>query len=353
MPDEYESAGCIRIYLTGAASDGGAQANPDAALGNYRSSTEITQLGVTVTDCPANITVDQAGGANGTGDGTLTVKSVNSLAWTPPGGTEGATVTIANGETKTLEGGGDGNNGQLLIVSRTSADDITGGPATVTLAYTYNNVIALDNVSSAERTAGDVEYRAACIKNHGTHTVQAMLAWLEPLAAACAVNVAGYAASGAITITRKAGRFDDDSYPDSGYVENDDTGEVMYYASRTDTALSVAASGRDIWTDVAGGAAGSEDDVLTPIPGYRIATEAPSAQADGYYQTIANENTAPTSVTWKHGHSDEDADVLDIGSLASGYIAALWLQRAIIAGATAEASVLVDIGMAFDALGTV
>ena len=31
----------IKFYLTGAGSDGGAQADPNAALGNYRSSTEI------------------------------------------------------------------------------------------------------------------------------------------------------------------------------------------------------------------------------------------------------------------------------------------------------------------------
>jgi hypothetical protein len=36
------TAADIKWYLTGASSDGGAQADPDAALGNYRSSTEIT-----------------------------------------------------------------------------------------------------------------------------------------------------------------------------------------------------------------------------------------------------------------------------------------------------------------------
>lgn len=35
-------AGDLKKYLTGAASDGGAQAAPAASLGNYRSSTEIT-----------------------------------------------------------------------------------------------------------------------------------------------------------------------------------------------------------------------------------------------------------------------------------------------------------------------
>lgn len=35
-------AGDLKKYLTGAASDGGTQTNPNSALGNYRSSTEIT-----------------------------------------------------------------------------------------------------------------------------------------------------------------------------------------------------------------------------------------------------------------------------------------------------------------------
>jgi hypothetical protein len=349
MADTLTRGDAVRVFLTGAASDGGAQANPDAALGAYRSSTEVQPLGIQCSSLPANLTVDFASGANGAGAGTLAVKGVNSIAWTPPSGTEGPAVTIANGETKVCEGGGTNEQWKFIRVSRTSADDLTGGPATVTLTAIYNSLFAMDNILSAERAAGESEYRGGCFKNVSAITVPILNVWLKELATAASVNAAGYVAAGAITITRKTGSFDTDGWPESGFVENDDTGEVMYYSSRTATALTVPAAGRDVWTDVAGGAAGSEDDVLSSIPGCRIAKEPPNAQPDGFAQTIANENTAPAGLTWKHAHADDDADRIQVGSLAAGYIYFLWIQRKVIAGATAEALVEQYLEYTFDA----
>jgi len=76
----------IKFYLTGAVSDGGAQSNPDASLGGYRSSTEIM-------------------------------------------------------------------SGQL------------------------NNLF--DNVSSAEASTGDTEYRCICVKNISLETLYNVLSWIN------------------------------------------------------------------------------------------------------------------------------------------------------------------------------
>lgn len=351
MSDVHTRGDALHVYLSGAASDGGSQPTPDLSLGAYRSSTESQPLGIICTSLPANLTVDFASGENGAGAGTLTVKGVSSIAYTPPGGTEGDTVTIANGETKVCEGGGTAGKNKFIRVTRTSAADITGGPATVTLAVIYNSLVAMDNITGAEQATGKTAYRAVFVKNVSAIAMPILNVWLKDLGAVthATVNASGYAASGAVNIVRKTGSFSTDAWPDSGFVENDDTGEVMYYASRTATALAVAASGRDVWTDVGGGAAGDENDVLTPIAGIRIAKEAPNVQPDGYVQTIASEYTAPTGLTWKHGHADDDADRIQVGSLTAGYIYAVWVARKIIAGATAEASVEQYIEFTFDA----
>jgi len=342
MADEYEGADAVRLYLTGASSDGGTQADPNASLGKYRSSTRLDSLGVEVTGGPSNITVVFASAENGLGDGTLTTKSADSMAWTPPGGAEGATVTIANGETKVFPGS---DTDKFVVVTRDSATALSGN-ATLTLSDVFNNL--WDNVADAERTAGDVEIRCVCLKNHSSSEIKSVKVWLGSLGTAAAVDASGYAASGAVTIGGKSTPFGD--WPDSGFVQNDDTGEVLYYSSRTDSALTVPSGGRDVWNDVAGGAAGSEDDVIRPISPLRIGKEAPSAQPDGSFTDKSAGEGESVPVNTYHPTASDDANVIDIGDLAGGYIYALWVERKIVAGAVAEASVLDHIELAFESV---
>ncbi len=56
MAEIYTAADAIRLYLTGAASDGGAQSNPHLSLGKYRSSTRLDSLGIEGAGGPANVT---------------------------------------------------------------------------------------------------------------------------------------------------------------------------------------------------------------------------------------------------------------------------------------------------------
>ena len=180
MPDEKTRGDSVRLYLTGAASDGGAQTNPDQSLGKYRSSTELELLGITVTNPISNVTVIMASGMNGIGDGTLTATDDDNLKWTPPGETQGDAVTIANGETKLLEGGGDDGHKKSLRVSRTSADALSG-TATVALADVFNDVVGFDNISTSEASAGDTEYRCICLKNVASAKVEAIKSYVGTL----------------------------------------------------------------------------------------------------------------------------------------------------------------------------
>jgi hypothetical protein len=336
----------IRWYLTGASSDGGAQTNPNLSLGKNRAATQTGGLGITVSGGPANITVSFASGANGEGAGSVSSETTGSLAWTPPGGSKGNAVTIANGETKQLVGGGS-HPEQFIIVSRTSATNLTG-TATVTLADEYNAAVAGDNATTAEQAAGDAEYRCLAAKNESASTVAALKCWLKVQGTARAVDAAGYAASGAVSVACKTGNYDD--WPAAGFVENDDTSEVLYYASRTSSVLTVPAAGRNVCGD--GAAAGDVDDVLTPIGMMMIGKEAPATEPSGAFtdKTSAGEGSAPGGVTFAHPHSAADAQVINIGDLTAGYIYGLWVKKIIVAGATADADILAAVETTFEAL---
>jgi hypothetical protein len=110
----------------------------------------VTVLAATITSPIANVTVDYVAGSNGTGTGTLAATGTDTLAWTPPGGTQGAAVTILNGETKILEGGGTGGANKYVRVTRTSAA-VLSGTATVTLAEVFGNERSAWTTSPAPR----------------------------------------------------------------------------------------------------------------------------------------------------------------------------------------------------------
>ena len=343
MPDEKTHADALRAYLTGAGSDGGAQADPDASLGNYRSSSEAELLGHTVTSPISNVTILFVAGANGEGAGSLAATDDDDLAWTPPGGSQGAAVTILNGETKILEGS---DVDKYIRVTRTSADALSG-TATVTLAKVLNNLLGLDNISSAEAAAGDDEYRCLCLKNESAADVTVLKVWLATLGTQQTTDTGQLGASGAGTIST-SGSFAD--WPDSGWAHVKTAGgatrEIVYYSSRTDATLTVPAAGRECLGTSA--AAGASDDTVDAVPGVRIGKEAPSAQPDGHFSTPANEDTVPAGVgAWSTGLAVGDG--LDIGTLAAGYLAAVWLHREAPAGLVAAPLIEHALEWSFDA----
>lgn len=343
MPDEKTHADSLRLHLSGAASDGGAQADPDASLGNYRSSTEVTHLGHSITNPIANVTIDYVSGKNALGPGTLHAPTADTLTWKAHGGSTGTAVTIANGETKIVEDGTDTN--AYLRVSRTSADGLTG-TATVTIVDQLNNQIGFDNITSAEAVASDDEYRVLFFKVDASSSVKLLKVWIGQDGTATTSSVGQLGASGAGTIQGAADCFSD--WPDTGGCRIETSGdvirEIVYYNLKTSDTLTVPAAGRELLGTTA--AAGANDDNLYNVPLIRIAKEAPSAQPSGYIQTIADEDTAPAAVSWVSGVTA--ATGVDIGTLATGYIQGLWIHRETPAGQVAEAGILHKLEWSFD-----
>lgn len=344
MADNMTRADSLRQYLTGAASDGGTQTSPDSALGNYRSSTEAVSMSISVGSPVSGLAVDFASGANPVGAGSLIVSSGNVVQWQPAGaGSPGPAQTIASGETKVIEA--NGAPGQYLRVT-CSNNSMTPGTATVTLAVSINNVFGMIDVSSAQAAAGGNDYRGVMLKNVASGNVAATKMYIGQLGTQQTTNSAQLGSSGSGTITT-TGSFSD--WPASGFAQIRTSGgthrETVYYTSRTSTALTVPAAGRSMLGTSA--AAGASSDTVHSVPGIAIAIDTAGVTAAGSIQTIANGNTAPTSVTWNHGLTANTG--LQIGTIAATQQCGIWIWRATPVGAISAVNVLTPILLNFDA----
>ncbi|MBL4701960.1 MAG: hypothetical protein JKX85_11950 [Phycisphaeraceae bacterium] len=274
--------------------------------------------------------MDYIAGANGLGDGTLTAASIDTLTWTPPGGTVGLAVTIANGETKVLEGGGVGGAITYIRVTRTSVTNLTG-TATLLLAYVVNDVAGFDDTTSAEAAAGDIEYRCLCLRNeHPTNPAVGLSAYIGTLGTQRTSDTGVLAASGAGTIST-SGSFAD--WPESGFAHILNAGatrEIVYYASRTDTVLTVPAAGRGQCGTTA--ALGVVTDTIDAVPGIEVAFEVPSSgtATTGSVQLLADEDTAPTGLTFIHAMNSAGGSTH--ASLGVGEIIYLWIKQTVVVG---------------------
>lgn len=333
MPNEKTNADSLREYLTGAASDGGAQPSPNASLGNYRSSTEARSLTTVISNAIVGITIVYVSGGNDIGAGSLDAVDANTLRWKCSGCNYGNGVSIANGETKVIES--DGHPDAYIRVTRTSANDLSG-TSTLLLADAFGCVFALDDVSSAEAGSGDTEYRGTILVNESAVTLHAVKRWIGTLGTQQVSDASQLGSTGSGTITT-TGSFA--TWPPCGWCRIEGSGtlrEIVYYSSRTNTTLTVPSTGRARLGSTA--AAGAGTDTLDAVPGIAIAIDSAGVTSGGAaIQTIADEGTAPTGVTWATG-------VLDIGVMTAGQQVGLWIKREIPADAraTTEAFGLVN-----------
>lgn len=338
MAEINTRADSILRYLTGAGSDGGTQTDPDSSLGDFRSSTRIITNIITVTSPITGISVDFASSDNGIGAGTLTVTGSDDLTWTPPGGSAGAVVTIADGETKMLEGGG-GDIEKYIIITRSTASGLTG-TATVTLAAKFNSVY--DDKSSAETTAGDIDYRCIAIKNESISQVLNTKVYIGQLGTPAGSETTQLSPGGAGTITTTSSFAD---WPAQGFVavmDFTDVREVAYYSSRTDTVLTVPSTGRALLGTFAD--EGDVSDGILSVPGISLAIDDPTSQPSGSFVLAADEDTPPVGPTFSNIYTN--AMGLDVGTLGAGEIYGIHIRRenpeAAISDPQVQQSIIVD-----------
>lgn len=345
MADQQTHADSLRYYLGGATSDGGAQTDPDASLGDFRSSTEAVEVDFSVSNPISGISVDFVAGDNALGAGFLTAVGVDALTWEAPGGTAGVAVTILNGETKIIE---DIDLNQFIRVSRSSAAALTG-TATVTVIEKLENLFAFDIVDATEQAAGVTRFRGFFVRNESLAAIANLGFRYDELGTQQTSDVTQLGASGAGTI-ETAGSFAD--WPAQGFVKIVTSGiverEIVYYGSRTATILTVAANGRGLALgDENAAAAGAASDTVHAVPGYSVAIEAPSSQPSGNIQVIADDITPPTALTFKLPITDVDAVV--VGGLSASNIHGVWQKSVFPPGATASLAYFNRLRALFDA----
>ena len=351
-------ADSLRMYLSGATSDGGAQSVEDDSRGKYRSSTEVQSLSFVANGAISNVTVNHVSGANGPGTGFLMATGADKLRYYAPDpatagdvtpgsdpGTPGVEVTILNGESAVVCDGDD--HAKFVRVSRTSATALAGIKS-IEIADRYANVVSCGEVTSAERTAGVVKYRLVVLRNENVGVgiaLKDVAIWLEGAEGAVieGTHTTRLGASGAGTIVIP-GSFT--GWAAAGWALIETAAgvaqEVVYYSSRTNTTLTIPAAGRGLCGTSATAMAAS--DKVVPWHGRAFAVEAPSAQPSGHFN--GDSLSAPSGLTWRHARADGG---YVHGDIENGEILGLWVRWDVPAGAAASPSTgLVRCGVAFD-----
>jgi hypothetical protein len=325
----YTNTDALGYYLSG--TPGGTGAHADASsLGGVRLATEVWPYEVIVDFPIPPIVICQVSPENGTGTGYIRATGPNALAYTAPGDTEGAAVTVAANTYALLES----DNGASVRVYRDSvyASQDLGGRMSLEFVPRLNNALSMDNVPNADRVSGEDYYRAIVLHNHSDAAITLLKAWVPLMGTAQVSDAGNLSATGSGTI-ETTGSFAD--WPAAGWahVKTDvpATREIVYYTSRTDTVLTVPAAGRELLGTTA--AEGAATDTVEPVPGFRFGLETPDS--NGEVQTIADETTAPSGITWNTGTTA--ATGLAVASLAAGESRVLWIHRQIPAGATVDA----------------
>ncbi len=257
----------IKVYLTGAASDGGAQANPDASLGHYRSSSEFVAVGFEYTDGGmTGLLVEFVSGAcleaatPTANTATITAGEANSLTFRGPGGAAGDAAVLADDGEAVIQDGL--YPGMLARVSRDGDTELRGA-ATLRVVERVNNLFS--DLPSGWVCDALTDYRCVCLKNTTDFPITNLKIWL---------------------------------------------------GGDGDTTLA-------------------------------IAYEAPSAQPDGYFTTIALPSDDP-GLTFVQPDSATHADVLTAALLYPGQIAGLWIRRAASVGDTPGGRKQLDIQLQYD-----
>lgn len=330
MATAYTNIDALGWFLTGAASDAATQGNPDLCLGGYRSNVEHSALDFLVESVMPPIRIDWISGANATGVGTVSSDGT-SLYWTPASGAVGAAVAVANGETKLLQAS---TVSQAIRVTRTKSTTPSGSMS-LRLLKSFNTALGMDNVTSAEATAGLNTYRALMLRNLSGSTITSAAFWIKTLGTQRLSGTAQLGASGSGTITTATSNGFAD-WPQHGWCRITQSGgtlrEIVYYTSRTATSLTVPSTGRARLGTSASAGAGT--DIIDAVPGIRIGIE--TASGSGTIQTIANDSTAPSGITWYTGITS--AAGATIASLSASTNAGFWIHREVPAGCYANAA---------------
>ncbi len=337
----------VRWYYTGAILDGEPQDDPNLSLGGYRASSEIQGV---IPLQPQNVTgviiraaslpnLDPAWN-DPAGFAALTRYAPSSLSWQAPmSPAEGAQTPDTSPD---LEDGASANRFARIEVPDPAWLPDRGTQDMIRLTRTMNGVF--DDVSAAEATAGDIEYRCLCVRVEGANVdnAKAAIRTVGPVAAQVS-ETGGYAGAGEIVIPVDR-NLDDALWPRIGALLNVATGEAMFYDFRAANSIHVPAAGRAYLGTAAAG--GTHLDELRWRPMLQVGIEAPIA---GKFTLIGSESVPPAGVVFSNCWDDLAGDPLPvIGALGAGDIYGVWVKRIIVAGAPQSGRIMDAVSVFFD-----
>ena len=179
-------AGDLDKYLTGAVSDGGAQSDPDAALGGYRSSTEITD------DTDNNLFDDVSGAESSAGDTEYRCICIKNAH---------GSLELQNAKVYIQEGNiGAGNSIEFAVETPETANltngDAQGPVANESTAPTVNTTNHNGTGSGISNWSTATTYAAGVPVSQGAHDAnlgvgEIIFVWIKRI-----IGVAAAAASG-------------------------------------------------------------------------------------------------------------------------------------------------------------
>lgn len=150
----------LQAYLTGAVFTDAYQADVQLSLGGYRSSVRALGCGWNRYNAISGLRVDYVSRACGFGLGVIGLEDSDTVTWTPPSGTIGTAVAIANGETKQVAGA---SANMYIIVTRTSANPLSGNE-TLGVRAAFNTVWATQNYDTVTYNSGAYNYRGVILR---------------------------------------------------------------------------------------------------------------------------------------------------------------------------------------------
>ena len=153
--DAYTGLDSVGLYLSGGASNG----DPAASLGGAISSRLIRGMYPIYSTPVQGLIIEDATPENEEGEASIAIAS-GEATYTPPDGSAGSAVAIAEGERKVLTGS-DVTKGVRIY---REAGKTFSGTASFELFDAVNGVFSMANVPDADRQAGSVCYRAIFVK---------------------------------------------------------------------------------------------------------------------------------------------------------------------------------------------
>lgn len=182
MPEVDRLVDALSLWLTGGASN----ANPDLSLGGTISSVRVRGLGPLVDHAIPGIRVDNVFPACGVGTSYLRIDGTGNLIFTPPDGLAGAPVWTVDGQSA-IVAGSDAN--KAIRIYRDPNFDFSD-ELQFDGRLMMNGVLAMANVTNAQRASGVTTYRALALSSKGPWQVKDVTMWLPPVGGQAVYSIA-------------------------------------------------------------------------------------------------------------------------------------------------------------------